>query len=154
VTSTDASSARFVEGMKQSVSLAALRELTTVAAQVPAAVAARAALSPHEFTALEHLIEGPRGPAELARLLGVTSAASSGVVDRLVARGHATRRPHEHDGRRTVVTISDSGREEVLGYLMPMFAALQDLDDRLTPHDRAIVTRYLEEAVRAVRRLL
>ncbi|MDQ6896964.1 MAG: MarR family transcriptional regulator [Actinomycetota bacterium] len=150
----DASSSRFVEQWEQSDSLTALRELTTVAAQVPAAVAARAALSSHEFTALEHLIRGPLGPVELGRILGVTSAASSGVVDRLVARGHASRRPHAHDGRRTVVTISDSGREEVLGYLMPMFTALRDLDARLTPDERTVVTRYLEEAVRAVRRLI
>ena len=153
-TEPSATSSRFVEEWEQSDSLTALRELTTVAAQVPAAVAARAALSPHEFTALEHLIRGPLGPVELARILGVTSAASSGVVDRLVARGHAGRRPHDHDGRRTVVTISDSGREEVLGYLMPMFTALRDLDECLTPAERDVVTRYLEESVRAVRRLL
>ncbi|MEP6631797.1 MAG: MarR family transcriptional regulator [Lapillicoccus sp.] len=150
----DATSSRFVEGWEQSDSLTALRELTTAAAQVPAAVAARAALSPHEFSALEHLVKGPLGPVELARILGVTSAASSGVVDRLVARGHASRRPHDHDGRRTVVTISDSGREEVLGYLMPMFMALRDLDSRLTAPEQTVVTRYLQEATRAVRRLL
>jgi DNA-binding MarR family transcriptional regulator len=91
---------------------------------------------------------------ELARILGVTSAASSGVVDRLVARGHATRRPHEKDGRRTIVTISDSGREEVLGYLVPMFAELQRMDAELTPEQREVVTAYLRGATRAMRRLL
>lgn len=144
----------FVASWKQSKSLEALRELTTVAGRVPGAVAARAALSPHELTALEHLIRAPLGPVELARFLGVTSAASSGVVDRLVARGHATRRPHERDGRRTVVTISDSGREEVLGYLMPMFVGLKEMDARLTEQERAVVTDYLHAATTTMRRLL
>jgi DNA-binding MarR family transcriptional regulator len=154
-TGSDATSASaFVESWEQSDSLLALRELTTTAAQVPTAVAARASLSPHELTALEHLMRAPLGPVELARILGVTSAASSGVVDRLVARGHATRRPHEKDGRRTVVTISDSGREEVLGYLVPMFAELQRMDAELTPEQRAVVTAYLQGATQAMHRLL
>jgi len=148
------SSSAFVASWEQSGSLEALRELITVAAAVPTAVAARAALSQHEFAALEHLRRGPLGPVELAKILGVTSAASSGVVDRLVARGHASRRPHERDGRRTVVTISDSGREEVLGYLMPMFVALREMDDRLEEPQRSVVTGYLEAATTAMRRLL
>lgn len=150
----DTAASDFVASWKQSESLEALRELTTVAGRVPRAVAARAALSPHELTALEHLIRAPLGPVELARFLGVTSAASSGVVDRLVARGHATRRPHERDGRRTVVTISDSGREEVLGYLMPMFVGLKEMDARLTEQERAVVTDYLHAATTTMRRLL
>ena len=51
----------------------------------------------------------PDGPGRAGPALGVTSAASSGVVDRLVARGHATRRPHHDDGRRTEVVITESG---------------------------------------------
>jgi DNA-binding MarR family transcriptional regulator len=144
----------FVESWEQSSSLIALRDVITVAAAVPAAVAARASLSQHELTALEHLMRGPLGPVELAKLLGVTSAASSGLVDRLVARGHASRAPHEHDRRRTVVTISESGREEVLGYLMPMFVALQKMDLALDDDARAVVTEYLESAATAMRRLL
>jgi DNA-binding MarR family transcriptional regulator len=152
--SGELSPSAFVESWEQSASLTALRELIDVAAAVPAAVAARAALTHHELTALEHLMDGPMGPVELSKVLGVTSAASSGVVDRLVARGHATRTPHEHDRRRTVVTISDSGRDEVLGYLMPMFVALQQMDARLNDADRSVVTAYLGSATAAMRRLL
>ena len=151
---SDLTPSAFVEAWEQSASLVALRELIDVAAAVPSAVAARAALSHHEFTALEHLIRGPMGPVELAKILGVTSAASSGVVDRLVARGHASRAPHQHDGRRTVVTISDTGREEVLGYLMPMFLALREMDAPLDDAERAVVTGYLLAATTAIRRLL
>jgi DNA-binding MarR family transcriptional regulator len=103
---------------------------------------------------LELLTKGSAGPVHLARELGVTSAASSGIVDRLVARGHVERRPHASDRRRTEVVITASGREEVLGHLMPMFVALQELDSQLDPRERAAITRYLRGATAAMRRLL
>jgi len=94
------------------------------------------------------------GPAELARHLGVTTAASSGIVDRLVERGHAVRRPHASDRRRTDVDITASGRAEVLGHLAPMFAALHELDSQLTPDETEVVEAYLRGAIVALRRLL
>ena len=71
------------------------------------------------------------GPADLARRLGVTTAASSGIVDRLTSRGHVVRVPHASDGRRTDVTITESGAAEVVGHLTPMFTALHELDSAL-----------------------
>jgi DNA-binding MarR family transcriptional regulator len=99
-------------------------------------------------------MRGPLGPVEIGRLLGVTSAASSGVVDRLVSRGHAERRSHPGDGRRTEVVITDSGRAEVLARMRPMFEALADLDASLDDHDRDVVERYLQGATAAMRNLM
>ena len=93
--------------------------------------------------ALEHLTRGPVGPGELARLLEVTTAASTGVVDRLVERGHVDRVAHAGDRRRTEVHLTDSGASEVLERLTPMFAALQHLDDSFDDGERAVVARYL-----------
>src|SRR4051794_23945370 len=57
-----------------------------------------------DLTAMEHLIqEGPLTPSELASRLKVSTAASTLVVDRLVALGHAERHPHERDRRKIVV---------------------------------------------------
>jgi DNA-binding MarR family transcriptional regulator len=139
---------------RMSGTLAALQELIDVAEAVPPAVARRAGLSTSELHSLRHLSASPMGPVELARVLGVTSAASSGVVDRLVARGHAERRPHPEDGRRTEVVITDSGRAEVLSRLQPMFASLAALDNDLTDEQREVVERYLRGATEAMRRLL
>jgi DNA-binding MarR family transcriptional regulator len=144
----------YVEEWRRTESLTALKELIDVSAAVAPAVAARAALSHSELTALEHLMRRPIGPVELARVLGVTSAASSGIVDRLAARGHVVREPHPSDRRRTQVVITGSGREEVLGHLMPMFTALDDLDSRLSEEERTVVARYLRGAIDAMRRLL
>ena len=136
---------------EQTSSLLALRALTRLSEQVAPAVANRAGLTHNELRTLEHLIDQPMGPGELSKVLGVSSAASSGIIDRLERRGHATRVSHASDGRRTSVTISDSGRAEVVSHLMPMFRELAVLDASLTDDERAVVTRYLEGAARAIR---
>jgi DNA-binding MarR family transcriptional regulator len=143
-----------VPGYRPSGSLDALQELVDVAAQVPHEVARQAGLSTSELHSLRHLMDTPMGPVELARALGVTSAAASGVVDRLVARGHALRRPHAADGRRTEVVITESGRLEVFERLAPMFAALAELDSSLSEQERTLVERYLRGATAAMRALM
>jgi len=139
---------------RPSGSLDALQELVDVAAQVPHEVARKAGLSTSELHSLRHLMDTPMGPVELARALGVTSAASSGVVDRLVARGHAERRPHTDDGRRTEVVITESGRVEVFTLLAPMFAGLSEIDSSLSDAERVVVERYLRGATAAMRALM
>ena len=134
--------------------LEVLQELIDVAEALPEVVARRAGMSITELHALRHLSAEPIGPVELARRLRVTSAASSGVVDRLVAHGHAERRAHPDDGRRTVVVVTDSGRAEVIGWLRPMFQSLAALDQSLSDTDREVVERYLTGAVDAMRELL
>ena len=113
-------------------------------------MAHRSGLTHSELVALEHLIRGPIGPAEVARLLGVTTAAATGIVDRLEARGHVERRPHGTDRRRTELVITESAREDVLSQLLPMFRALAALDADLDEEERQVVDRYLRRAIEAV----
>ena len=68
---------------------------------------------------------------------------------RLVGRGHAERHPHELDRRRTTVEVTASGREEVLGHLLPMFLALDGLDRSFSAEERAVVERYRRGAIAA-----
>ena len=103
----------WVEGLEESSTLRLLRQLTRLSEQAAPAIARKASLTHNELRALEHLMDQPMGPGELGRLLGVSSAAASGIIDRLEARGHAQRASHASDGRRTSVTISGSGRTEV-----------------------------------------
>lgn len=145
---------RWVQDWRRSEVLDALRSLLDASNRVGPTVARRANLSHTELSMLEHVVKEPVGPTQLAHLLGVTSAAASGIVDRLAARGHVERRPHPTDGRRTAVVATPSGREEVLGHLMPMFVALAQIDAELTEDERQVVLRFLESADRAVRRLL
>ena len=139
---------------EQSSTLELLRQLTRLSEQAAPAVARRASLTHNELRALENLMDRPMGPGELGRILGVSSAAASGIIDRLESRGHAQRASHESDGRRTSVTISPSGRAEVVGYLMPMFRELAILDAGLGDDEREIVDRFLTGAIRALRAIV
>lgn len=143
-----------VEQAMATSTLQLLRRLLDVAQKSGPAIAQRAHLSHSELNALEQLTRAPHGPGELAKHLGVTSAAASGIVDRLVARGHAERRPHAADGRRREVVLTDSGRAEVVGHLMPMFAALDELDSALTDEERVVIDRYLHGATSAIEQIL
>ena len=134
--------------------LEALDELIRAAASVEPAVARRAGLSTSELQALRYLVDGSRGPVELSHLLGVTSAASSGVVDRLSARGHVRRRPHPADGRRTQVEITGSGRQALDSLLEPMQARLAAVDASLGEDERTAVGRYLTRVTEVLRSTL
>lgn len=145
------------EGIRQAMdtsTLRLLRELLDVSQRSGPALARRTGLTHNELVALEQLMRHQWGPGELAHHLGVTSAAASGIVDRLVSRGHVQREPHADDGRRTQVVLTDSGRLEVLGHLMPMFLALGELDRSLSDEERPVVDRYLVGAIEAIRRVL
>lgn len=136
------------------ITAALLRDLVESAVRVRHLVARRAGLGESELVTLEHLADGPVGPADLARRLAVSTAASTGIVDRLAARGHVQRRPHEGDRRRTEVHLTDSGRAEVTGHLMPMFVGLRELEAAFTADELAIVQRYLRGAADAFERVV
>lgn len=134
---------------EQTESLRLLRQVMTVVEQMRHALSARVDLSISELHALEHLSFAPRGPAEIARLLDVSTAASTGIVDRLEAKGHVERRPHPHDRRRTEVVVTASARREVISQMGPMFIALDRLDASLTETERDAVVRYLTGVIDA-----
>ena len=151
--SEEAPATAFAASWRQTGSLDALRECTDVGGRVRGVVARQAGLSESELIALEHLVKGPLGPAELSRLLDVSTAAATGIVDRLASHGHVSRSPHAQDRRRTQVLVTPSGREEVLRRLLPMFRALRELDDSFDESERAVVERYLRGATEAFRQV-
>ncbi|MCD6641135.1 MAG: MarR family transcriptional regulator [Nocardioides sp.] len=145
-------------GWDRTTSLAALGDFVAAAARVNHVVARRAGLTETELVALQHLsreeIEGGSiGPAEIARRLDVSTAAATGIVDRLVNRAHVERRPHPDDRRRTTLHITPSGRREVVTQLLPMFIALDELDRELSEADREVVAAYLRRATEAFERV-
>lgn len=141
-------------GWDASGTLVALRDLLTTGARVNHVVARRAGISDTELVTLEHLSREQIGPAEVARRLEVSTAAATGIVDRLVSRGHVERRPHAADRRRTELVLTESGRREVVSHLLPMFIGLDRLDRGFTDEERAVVERYLRGAAEAFEQVL
>jgi DNA-binding MarR family transcriptional regulator len=142
------------DGWDASVTLKALRDLVTTGARVNHVVARRAGISDTELVTLEHLSREQIGPAEVARRLEVSTAAATGIVDRLVSRGHVERQPHAADRRRTQLVLTASGRREVVSHLVPMFVALDRLDREFSEEERAVVERYLRGATAAFEAVL
>lgn len=134
-----------------SPTLTAIRELTRLSTRMHHVLSRRTGLSPADLSALDLLSHGTMGPAELARHLDVSTAAATGIVDRLTARGHVAREPIPGDRRRVGVSITDSGRSDSMHHLIPMFTALLANDAAFTDEERAVVERYLNGAVDAMR---
>lgn len=121
----------------------ALRHLLQAGVRIRQTVSRRTGLSEVELAALEQVGRGSLGPAALARQLDVSSAAATGIVDRLSRRGHLERVPDATDRRRTQLHLTDSAAAEVQRHLGPMFAGLAQLDASFSEEERAVVERYL-----------
>ena len=100
----------------------AMRELLTLSSLARTVMARRLGLSVHDVEAMEHVMlsDGPVGPAELSRRLGVTTAAATQSVHRLVAAGHLVRGPHPDDRRRQVLAVTPGGAAHVFQVLGPL----------------------------------
>ncbi|MFI5937618.1 MarR family transcriptional regulator [Actinoplanes sp. NPDC051494] len=128
------------------LTMTAVSELVTESVRLRHTLSRRAGLSETELDALQRLVESPSTPSELARLLDISTAASTGVVDRLERHAHVERRKHPTDRRRLEIHVTESGRAEIIGHLRPMLAALAVLDAGLTPAERDVVLRFLTGA--------
>ncbi|MFE3112547.1 MarR family winged helix-turn-helix transcriptional regulator [Kitasatospora indigofera] len=137
----------------------ALREVLTLTQLARAALAERLAMPLTNVEAVEHVVMAkgagdPIGPVELSRRLGVTSAAGTQSVNRLVSEGHLTRDPHPHDRRRQVLDVTDSGFEHVMGELAPLLRLLHQAGAGLGDDERAAARHYLENVAAAYRSYL
>ncbi|MBF4621637.1 MarR family transcriptional regulator [Clavibacter sp. VKM Ac-2542] len=123
-----------------------LRDVLGLAAGFERRLGSVLEVNPTDMKAMEHLIqEGSLSPTELAGRLGVTTAAATLVVDRLVEVGHVDRRPHPHDRRRVVVVPRPASVGRAMAELMPMIGGVARAADALTAEERAAVTRFLGE---------
>jgi DNA-binding MarR family transcriptional regulator len=81
-----------------------------------------------ETQAISYLtIHGDRGQNDLASDLGLSSGASTALVDRLERQGIAERYPHASDRRRTWVRLTDNGRSVVQESRQMLSTALEDI---------------------------
>lgn len=122
----------------------ALRRFSFVAGDVRPALADQLGLSSTELRAIEHVMDEPMGPVELARRLGLTSAAATTLVRRLELRGHLDRSPHPKDGRRIELCATPHAYRVIAEVLVPLFYRLAAAQAGMSDHDRDVATRYLD----------
>lgn len=149
-----ASAPQWYQDWQESPVLSALSTVLETNSRSTPAVARRSGLTHSEMTALKRVLERPIGPTDLAHQLGLTSAAASGIVDRLVERGLVRREPHASDRRRTVVQCTEEGVDLVLNGLHPAYLELRDLDASLKDSEKEIIVSFLHRANRALGHIL
>lgn len=85
---------------------------------------------------------GDLGPTELAEIVGITTSATTSLIDRLEQRGLAKRVSHPHDRRRRCVAITDEGRalldDAAVVFEQAFAAAVTAQTERLAPAMREV----------------
>jgi DNA-binding MarR family transcriptional regulator len=132
----------------------AVHHLAAAAAEVDAAIARRMDLSAGDYLALKHVFVAgePLGPVELGRLLGLTSGAATGLVDRLQRAGWVHREAHPDDRRRQILTTTPQARDTLLRELSPLADDIESAAAGLSPGQRRLVTDTLLDLARLHRR--
>ncbi|WP_130177324.1 MarR family winged helix-turn-helix transcriptional regulator [Cryobacterium sp. SO1] len=101
-----------------------------------------------DLAAMEHLIqEGELTPGELSRRLDISTAATTLVIDRLVALGHAQRHPHTSDRRKVVVVPAQESVARAFQQLHPVIGGVAALTQELSDDERQIVGAYLTRVI-------
>lgn len=83
--------------------------------------------------------------AMLAAHLGITSASTTKLLDRLERGGHVTRTPHPSDGRALAVRISPGTRQVATETVGRQQARRFHAAARLTTDEREVVIRFLRD---------
>lgn len=94
-------------------------------------------------------LDGPMTSGDLAGRLGLSTGATTRLVDRLIAIGVAIRTEDPADRRRTLIAHSGHLPADLDGVLRRVRLPIQDALAELTPDQRSGVTAYLTAATQA-----
>jgi DNA-binding MarR family transcriptional regulator len=138
-----------------------LRVLTAESEQIGRVFAVTHRVRPTDFRALLHVMVAettgrPITSGELRERMGLSGAAITYLVDRMMASGHITRRSDPDDRRKVILRYSESGLDTARAFFAPLGlhtrTAMADLpDDDLTAARRVFTAlieamrRYQEE---------
>lgn len=89
-------------------------------------------------------------PGVMAESLGISSASTTKLLDRLEAAGHVRRERHPSDRRALVITIEPATRQEAMRTVGATQARRVDAARRLLPAEREIVTGFLRDMARLI----
>lgn len=82
-------------------------------------------------------------PRALSHYLGISSASTTKLLDRLTASGHIERHPHPTDRRALVLTCTDHAHDEIRERLTEMHARMREIAASVPPESRQAVVDFL-----------
>jgi DNA-binding MarR family transcriptional regulator len=89
-------------------------------------------------------LRGIASPSELARHTGLTSGATTAMLDRLEKAGLIERRPNPDDRRGTLIAPAESGAKRVASWFESARRALDDLISSYSEEELEIVSDIFE----------
>ncbi|MBI4343710.1 MAG: MarR family transcriptional regulator [Candidatus Omnitrophica bacterium] len=101
-----------------------------------------------QLWALEQLNRSSCCMHELARLLGISRPAATGLIDRLLAQEMVRREDDPEDRRMVRVSITAKGRRVVKTIWEQKRRMIVDVFGRISPDDRAQYLATVEQVVR------
>ena len=146
------------EAIRQEPALAALddttlavRALISASQDLTVRMARRMGINVSDMTAILWITEhGPVGGAELARRLGISSAATTVLVDRLERAGHVERVRDTVDRRRVTLTETPAARAATLRAWLPAIQEIDEVSRSLSEPERAFALDLLNRLTAAM----
>ncbi len=89
-------------------------------------------------------------PKDLSQFLGITSASTTSLIDRLVGSGHVRREAHPTDRRSVVVVPTVESDKEVRVTLGAMHRRMMAVAEELTADEAHIVIGFLQRMTDAL----
>ncbi len=133
-----------------------IRALSAVSDQISHLFAHANSLRPNDFRALTHIAtadaEGtPLTAGQLRTRLGVSPAAITYLVERMIESGHIVRQADQADKRRVLLRYSDHGMAVAAGFFLPVRDRTRDALGGIPDTDLEATHRVLTAIVSALR---
>ena len=89
-------------------------------------------------------------PKDLSQFLGITSASTTSLIDRLVSSGHVRREAHPSDRRSVVVVPTVESDTEVRETLGAMHRRMMTVAESLSAEEARIIVAFLQRMAEAI----
>ncbi len=145
--------------------LRAVRQLVRADREMRTRLSAAMRVNPTDLRSIRHVIrvveEAERSdsdelvgvtPRRLADHLGITTAAVTVLVDRLVASGHLERMPHPRDRRSVLLVPTEKSRSEMAEHLADMHDRMREIAAAVPQEARPAVIDFLAALTREMER--
>lgn len=135
--------------------LRSLRDYRTAESTVRRSARDSMGMGETDILALRYLLRAQASgqvtvPKDLSRFLGITSASTTSLIDRLVASGHVRREPHPTDRRSIVVVPTVKSDEEVRVTLGDMHRRMMTVAETLSAEEAHVVLDFLRRMTQAL----
>ncbi len=113
------------------------------------AVSERQGLNPTDMESLRFLfLKRVSKPSELSRVTGLTSGATTAMLDRLEKAGFIERRPNPDDRRGTLIVPSPAGAQKAAAWFASARQAQDELMSSYSEAELAIIADVFERFTR------